>query len=55
MRSQVDMKTGCRDEIKRRLAMGRIAMKELDKVWRDRDITTATKHSLVKALVAYSP
>jgi len=49
--SQEDMKTGCRDEIKRRLAMGRAAMKELDKIWRDRFITKARKQRVVKALV----
>jgi len=49
--SKMDMKTGCRDEIKRRLALGRAAMNGLDKLWRDGDTTKATKQSLMKALV----
>jgi len=51
--SRVDMKTGCRDEIKRRLAMGRATIKELEKIWRNRDITKSTKQLLLEAL--YSP
>jgi hypothetical protein len=49
--SRINMETGCRDEIKRRLAMGRAAMKGLDKIWRDKDITLLTKQRLVRILV----
>ncbi|CAH2235409.1 jg13268 [Pararge aegeria aegeria] len=42
---------GCIDEIKRRMAISRSAMDKLQKIWRNRNITKATKIRLVKALV----
>jgi len=41
----------CKEEIRRRLILGRTAMAELDKIWKDRNITRKTKVNLVKALV----
>ncbi|CAH2243910.1 jg18573 [Pararge aegeria aegeria] len=41
----------CIDEIKRRMAISRSAMDKLQKIWRNRNITKATKIRLVRALV----
>jgi hypothetical protein len=41
----------CKQEIVRRLALGRTAMCGLAKIWKDRDFPTSTKVRLVKALV----
>ncbi|KAJ0176148.1 hypothetical protein K1T71_008322 [Dendrolimus kikuchii] len=42
---------GCTEEIKRRMAITRSAMDRLGKIWRNRNITKATKMRLVRALV----
>ena len=41
----------CRHEIKRRLLLGRKAVRNLDNVLKSRDITLPTKVCLVKAIV----
>ena len=45
---------GCRHEIKRRLLLGRKAMKNLDSTLKSRDATLLTKVCIVKALFFYS-
>ena len=42
---------GCSHEIKRRLLLGRKAMKNLDSILKSRDITLPTKVCLVKAMI----
>ncbi|XP_033099893.1 uncharacterized protein LOC117103443 [Anneissia japonica] len=42
---------GCKQEIRRRLAMARSAMNKLTNIWIDRGVTKATKTRLVQALV----
>ena len=42
---------GCNHEIKRRLLLGRKAMKNLDSILKSRDITLPTKICLVQAMV----
>lgn len=42
---------GCIGEVKKRMAMTRSAMDKLKKIWRNRNITKATKVRLVKSLV----
>ena len=52
MSSQLISNVGlCTTEIKRRLALGRAAMAALNKIWKDKNISTQTKIRLVKALV----
>ena len=41
----------CRDEIKRRLLLGRKVMTNLDSIFKSRDITLPTKVRVVKAMV----
>ena len=41
----------CRHEIKRHLLLGRKGMKNLDSIFKSRDITLPTKAHLVKAMV----
>ena len=41
----------CKGDILRRLALGRVAMTGLDKIWKDKDITITTKCRIVNALV----
>ena len=41
----------CVEEIKRRIAMSKNSMTRLDKIWRDRNISKATKTRLVRALI----
>ena len=41
----------CSQEIKRRLLLGRKAMTNLDRIFKNRDITLPTKVHLVKAMV----
>ena len=41
----------CEQEIRRRIALGKSAMKKLDKIWKDRGISKETKKKLVKVLV----
>ena len=49
--SKIEDSSTCKGEILRRLALGRAAMAGLNKIWKDRDITTATKCRIVNALV----
>jgi len=49
--SQINSNSETHPEIARRLAMGRASMAKLDQIWKDRDISLATKIRLVKALV----
>lgn len=42
---------GCSEEIRRRIILGRKAMADLTKIWKDRDVSLDTKTRLVKALV----
>jgi hypothetical protein len=49
--STIEQEGDCRMEIGRRMSMGRAAMTGLSKIWKDRDISVATKSRLVKALV----
>jgi len=41
----------CKEEIRKRIMLGRTAMSGLDKIWKDKNITKKTKVRLVKALV----
>ena len=49
--SKITADVDCSHEIKRRLLLGRKAMKNLDNVLKSRDITLLTKVHLVKAMV----
>ncbi|VEN45207.1 unnamed protein product [Callosobruchus maculatus] len=42
---------GCQNEIRRHIQQARVAMTKLNKIWRDHNITKATKMSLVQSLV----
>ncbi|KAL0879221.1 hypothetical protein ABMA27_003004 [Loxostege sticticalis] len=42
---------GCIDEVKRRMAITRSTMSKLQKVWKNRNITKATKTRLVRSLI----
>ena len=48
--SKITADGDCSHEIKRCLLLGRKAMKNLDNIWKSRDITLLTKIHLVKAL-----
>jgi exonuclease III len=41
----------CRDEIVRRLALGRSALTGMNRIWKDKDVKTRTKRKLVETLV----
>jgi len=49
--SKITADGDCRCEIKRRLLLGRIAMTNLDSIYKSRDITLPTKICVVKAMV----
>ena len=49
--SKITADGDCSHEIKRRLLLGRKVMTNLDSILKSRDITLATKVSLVKAMV----
>ena len=49
--SKITADGDCSHEIKRRLLFGRKAMTNLDRVLKSRDITSATKVCIVKAMV----
>ena len=51
MGSKINVDSDCSHEIKRRLLLGRIAMSNLDSVFKIRDITLLTKVRIVKAMV----
>ncbi|MFR6994919.1 RNA-directed DNA polymerase, partial [Streptococcus pneumoniae] len=47
----IDNTGNCENEIRRRIQLGRVAMVQLTKIWRDSNITRQTKISLVHSLV----
>ena len=47
----INSQGGCQDEIRRRLAIARTAMANLNQIWSDRNVTKATKIKLVQTLV----
>ncbi|VEN60053.1 unnamed protein product, partial [Callosobruchus maculatus] len=49
--SLTDNSGSCENEIRRRIQQARVAMTKLTKIWRDHNITEATKMSLVQSLV----
>ncbi|VEN60256.1 unnamed protein product [Callosobruchus maculatus] len=49
--SLIDNSGGCKNEIRRRNQQIGVAMAKLTKIWRDHNITKATKMSLVQSLV----
>ena len=49
--SKITVDGDCRNEIKRRLLLGRKVMTNLDSIFKSRDITLPTKVHLVKAMV----
>ncbi|VEN44000.1 unnamed protein product, partial [Callosobruchus maculatus] len=49
--SLIDNSGSCENEIRRRIQQARVAMTKLIKIWRDHNITKATKMSLVRYLV----
>ena len=49
--SNIERGGDCKEEISRRIILGRTAMAALDKIWKDKNIKTLTKCRLVKALV----
>ncbi|VEN45210.1 unnamed protein product [Callosobruchus maculatus] len=51
LRSWIDNSGSCENEIRRRIQQARVAMTKLTKIWRDHNITKATKMSLVQSLV----
>ncbi|VEN49839.1 unnamed protein product [Callosobruchus maculatus] len=51
LRSLIDNSDSCENKIQRRIQQARMIMTMLTKIWRDRNITKATKMSLVQSLV----
>ncbi|VEN36404.1 unnamed protein product, partial [Callosobruchus maculatus] len=49
--SLIDSSGTCENEIRRRIQQARVAMTKLTKIWRDHNITKATKMSLVQSFV----
>lgn len=49
--SLISNKGGCEEEVKRRNAITRSAMEKMTKVWKDRNVTNATKIKLVRTLI----
>jgi len=49
--SLIDNQGHCASEIKRHLVLGRMAMGNLEKVWKNRDISQNTEMTIVKTLV----
>ena len=49
--SKINVDIDCSHEIKRSLLLGKIAMTNLDRILKSRDITLLTKVHLVKAMV----
>ncbi|VEN61012.1 unnamed protein product [Callosobruchus maculatus] len=48
--SLIDSSGNCENEIRRRIQHARVAMTKLTRIWRDHNITKATKMSLVQSL-----
>ena len=49
--SKITVDGDCSHEMKRRLLLGRKVMTNLDRIFKDRDITLLTKVRLIKAMV----
>ena len=49
--TEIDRTGTCSKEIKRRLALGRVALRKLDEIWKSNDVSIGTKRRLVQALV----
>ena len=49
--ANVENNGDCSNEIKRRLVLGSVAMADLDKIRKDRDITLKSKTGLVQAMM----
>jgi hypothetical protein len=49
--SVIEKEGKCDTEIKRRVAIGKTAMNGLEKIWKDRHVSTDTKKRLVRALI----
>ncbi|VEN49774.1 unnamed protein product, partial [Callosobruchus maculatus] len=49
--SWIDNSGSCENDIRRRIQQARVAMTKLTKIWRDHNVTKATKMSLVQSLV----
>ena len=49
--TEIDRTGTCSKEIKRRLALGRVALIKLDKIWKSNDVSIGTKRRLVQARV----
>ena len=49
--AKIEDSGSCKGDILRRLALGRVAMTGLNKIWKDKDITITTKCRIVNALV----
>ena len=47
----INSQGGCQDKIRRRRAIARTAMANLNQIWSDRNVTKATKIKLVQTLV----
>ena len=51
LRPAIEEDGDCKEEIKRKLALGRASMSGLDKIWKDKNINKETKIRLVNTLV----
>ena len=49
--TEIDKTGTCSKKLKRRLALGRVALRKLDKIWKSNDVSIGTKRRLVQALV----
>ena len=49
--SKINVDSDCRHKIKRCLLLGRIAVSNLDNVFKNRDLTLPTKIRIIKAMV----
>ena len=49
--SRIESDGDCKEEIKRRLSLGRVALTGLDKIWKNETIKISTTERLVRALV----
>ena len=50
--SKITVDGDCKDEIRRRLLLGRKVMTNLESIWKSRDIALPTKIHIVKAVVS---
>ena len=49
--TEIDKTGTCSKEIKRRLVLGRVALRKLDKIWKSNDVSIGTKRRLVQDFV----